>query len=534
MRTLILTIVVLAFANTVISQTELPKHRKGLFSTSGNCAFCHNNMFGANTYKSKDVSQSTLWRSTMMANAKRDPFFRAKVDAEVLSVKNPAIQKAATDLCLKCHSPMGFTQASIDGAVKDYTFEKSNSDTLAYDGVSCALCHQIKADNLGKSESYAGNYQIGKDRLIYGPYKDVLGKPMGNHEDYKPVYGEHVTKSEFCATCHTVITPKVSEKEEIIGVFYEQSAFLEWKNSGYPESGINCQSCHMPAVEDGIDIASRPPWDTTKRSPFAFHQFVGGNATLQKIFIKNTNELKLPSASSFHEDKLKETKSFLEESALSLGADAKLSGSDLEVKVKLENQAGHKLPTGIPFRRMWIHLTAKDNSGNIVFESGEYDKDGNIINIDENYEKHYAEITKPDQVQIYEAVMVDAKEKHTFSLLRADKFIKDNRIPPVGFTSKHPSYDTCSVYGDALNDPDFNKDSKGNEGSGSDNITYKISGVSGGAFTVEIEVLYQSLNPKMLDYFGKYESKNILMFSAAYKNSNITPLVMKTLKLQTK
>ncbi|MCI0472571.1 MAG: hypothetical protein L0Y76_03210, partial [Ignavibacteria bacterium] len=398
MKTLLLAVIILSVTGIAFSQSELPKHRKGLFATSGTCAFCHNNMFGANNYKSKDVSQSTLWRSTMMANAKRDPFFRAKVDAEVLSVKNPAIQKAATDLCLKCHSPMGFTQASIDGTVKDFTFEKSHSDTLAFDGVSCALCHQIQAGNLGKPESFAGNYQIGKDRLIYGPYKEVLTMPMGNHENYKPVYGEHVSKSEFCATCHTVITPKVTENEEINGVFYEQSAYLEWKNSGYPESGINCQSCHMPAVEDGIDIASRPPHDTTKRSPFAFHQFVGGNTTLQKIFIKNANELNLPSASSFHEEKLKETKSFMEESALSLSADAKLTGTDLEVKVKLENQAGHKLPTGIPFRRMWIHLTVKDNGGNTVFESGGYDAEGNINGIDENYEKHYSEITSQDQV----------------------------------------------------------------------------------------------------------------------------------------
>ncbi|MCU0371774.1 MAG: cytochrome c family protein [Ignavibacteria bacterium] len=534
MRTLLLAVIILSVTGIALSQPELPKHRNGQFAASGNCAFCHTNLFGANTYKGKDVSQSTLWRSTMMANAKRDPFFRAKVDAEVQSVNNPAIQKAATDLCLKCHSPMGFTQASFDGTVKDYTFEKSESDLLAYDGVSCALCHQIQADNLGKPESFAGNYKIGKDRLVYGPYKDVLEMPMGVHENFKPVYGEQVKKSEFCATCHTVITPKVTENEEINGVFFEQTVFLEWKNSGYPESGINCQSCHMPAVEEAIDIAARPPHDTTKRSPFAFHQFVGGNATLQKIFIKNASELKLPSSPSYHEDKLKETETFLKESALSLGADTKLTGSDLEIKVKLENQAGHKLPSGIPFRRMWIHLTVKDNTGNTVFESGGYDKDGNIIGHDENFENHYNEITDPNQVQIYEAVMVDAKEKHTFSLLRADKFIKDNRIPPVGFTSRHPSYDTSSVYGDALNDPDFNKDAKGNEGSGSDNILYKISGVSGGAFTVEIEVLYQTLDPKMFSYFAKYDSKNIVTFATAYKNTTVTPVVLKTLSLSTK
>ena len=529
MRYFLTLILVFAVTITAFSQPRLPKHKQGAFSTSGNCAFCHNTDFGANTLKGKDVSQSSQWRSTMMANAFKDPFFRAKVDAELASVKNKDVQKVAADLCLKCHAPLGSTQASFESKLGTYTFETASADALAHDGVSCTVCHQIQPDNFGKPESYAGGYLIKNDRLIFGPYKDVFTGPMSNHEDFTPMYGAHISKSELCATCHTVITPKLSESDEVKGVFFEQTPYLEWKNSVYPESDIHCQSCHMPATEEPVDVASRPPWDTTKRAPFFFHQFVGGNATLQKIFSKNVDALNLNSGSSFYESKMKETESNLKDISVSLGAEASLSGSAMEVKVKLENQAGHKLPSGIPFRRMWVHLTVKDENGKTVFESGGYDKDGNIIGQDKNYETHYDIITSQDQVQIYEAVMSDSKGSSTFGLLKADKYLKDNRLPPSGFTSKHPSYDTTAIYGNAKDDPDFNKNSKGEEGSGSDIIKYKINNLQGSKFVVEVEVLYQSLNPAMLTYFEKYETSHTTLFINAYRNSGITPVVMKSL-----
>jgi hypothetical protein len=530
----IITVCILVITTISFAQQQLPKYRQGVFSTSGNCAFCHTTDFGANILRGKDVSQATLWRSTMMANASKDPFWRAKVDAELSTVKNTAVKKAAADLCLKCHAPMGYTQAVFDGKNDEYIIDKVNSDPLAIDGVSCTLCHQIQPDNLGKSESYTGNYRIGKDRKIFGPYKDVFTRPMSNHEDLIPQYGEHLTKSELCATCHTVITPHLTQDDDIKGVFFEQTAYLEWKNSVYPETDIQCQSCHMPATEEGVDIASRPPWDTTKRKPFFFHQFAGGNTALQNIFSKNAGPLNLSSAGNFYEDKLKETESNLKDNSLSLNAVADLKGNALEVNVKLENQTGHKLPTGIPFRRMWLHLTVKDKTGKTVFESGGYDAEGNIKGTDENYEKHYTEITDGNQVQIYEAVMVDTKGNNTFSLLKADKYIKDNRIPPTGFTTKHTSYDTTAIFGNAKDDKDFNKDAKGNEGSGSDVITYRIKNVKDGEFTVEVEVLYQSMNPSMIDYFKKFDSQNVTTFISVYKSSKVMPVIMKSLSLKSK
>ncbi len=63
--------------------------------------------------------------------------------------------------------------------------------------------------------------------------------------------------------------------------------------------------------------------------------------------------------------------------------------NQLQVKVYVKNLTGHKIPTGIPFRRMWIHLKVEDQNSNVVFESGEWDNTGKIINYNSDYEPHY-------------------------------------------------------------------------------------------------------------------------------------------------
>jgi hypothetical protein len=54
------------------------------------------------------------------------------------------------------------------------------------------------------------------------------------------------------------------------------------------------------------------------------------------------------------------------------------------------------------------------------------------------------------------------------SVMSADHSLKDNRIPPEGSFRFCP-YDTIKIVGDALNDPDFNKNGN-NEGTGRDDV----------------------------------------------------------------
>jgi hypothetical protein len=70
------------------------------FMASGNCAGCHGHDpsgYASVTAEGQDVNVVDDWRSSIMANAARDPFWRAKVSHEVLV--NPAHQAALENKC---------------------------------------------------------------------------------------------------------------------------------------------------------------------------------------------------------------------------------------------------------------------------------------------------------------------------------------------------------------------------------------------------------------------------------------------------
>src|SRR5262245_11001949 len=77
-----------------------PEHMS-LFSHSENCMACHNNLM---TPAGEDVSIGATWRSTMMANSARDPYWQAGVRRE--TIDHPTHSAAIQDECAECHMPM--------------------------------------------------------------------------------------------------------------------------------------------------------------------------------------------------------------------------------------------------------------------------------------------------------------------------------------------------------------------------------------------------------------------------------------------
>ena len=57
------------------------------FSGSGICAMCHSNLTDD---AGNDVSNDAQWRSTMMANSAKDPFWQAKISSEIY--RNPHVK----------------------------------------------------------------------------------------------------------------------------------------------------------------------------------------------------------------------------------------------------------------------------------------------------------------------------------------------------------------------------------------------------------------------------------------------------------
>lgn len=516
---------------TIVSYQGLPLavFNSDDFSGSGNCAICHTGMKDEN---GKDVSIDSDWRSTMMANAAKDPYWQAKVFTEVYHA--PALKEVIEDTCATCHMPMARTQAQVDGTPSlmfddGFLSEGNALYNAAMDGNSCTLCHQIQSAGLGTDDSFAGKYQIDTsteppDRIIFGPFTDQMGGVMKNTSGFIPIQGEHITQAAMCATCHTVITPFVDEDGNIKGTFPEQTPFLEWRNSQY-SIDTPCQSCHMPAAAGDVKIASMPG-NTEPRSPFGQHFFVGGNTMMLKILRNNGEDIGVSASSANFNDTIDLTLEQLQDNGAGIIiSNAVWDGSSLEITLDINNQAGHKYPTGFPSRRSWIHLKVTDPSGNVIFESGKPNVDGTISgnaadDDPSSFEPHYDIITENDQVQIYESIMQTYESDVTYTLLRAASYVKDNRLLPAGF-DKNTSESRIAVVGAAAGDDNFV--------GGSDQITYIIP-ASGNynQLTIQVELLYQSISHNLAQIVFEVEGDLNDIFEAYFAAADKLPVVVNT------
>ncbi len=516
-----------AFLSSGQAQT-LPTQTSTIFSGSGNCALCHQpgspNTSALLNSRGKDVSPVTLWRSTMMANATKDPFWQAKVSAEVTA--NPHLKSVIEDKCTTCHSPLGRTEAIYNGS-SGYTMAEMNADPLAMDGVSCTACHQIKRDNLGKPESYSGHYLIENDRIIYGPFENPFTMPMQNSVNYTPKFGEQTHQSELCATCHTLFTPYVDNAGNVVGKAPEQTPYLEWKNSKYPAEDVQCQSCHMPDLDESIVISNRPR-SLGGRSPFAQHHFVGGNIHMLRLIKANGSALGMTATSLQIDSTIARTERMLREQTADLSATYSWDSNDtLEVRVAVKNKTGHKFPTAYPSRRAWLEVQVRDGQGQPVFESGVWDSTkGDILNLGEPYERHHRIIRSSKEIQIYESVMKDVDGKVNHTLLRAAGYLKDNRIPPEGFEVGGAAYDSTEILGAAAADLDFNRN-----GSGTDTTIYRIGGLDQSkTYSLSVKLNYQSLSPRFVQDLLHYDTPQVQEFKTYYQKAPNLPLTIDSLQ----
>jgi hypothetical protein len=514
-----ISILLLTLGSITFAQ-NLPNQTSTLFSGSGNCTMCHAAAFGEFiTSAGEDVSPVTTWRSSMMANAARDPLWQAKVTAEV--AENPHLKSVIEDKCTTCHTPMARTDAKFNGQ-DQYSFAEIHADPLAQDGVSCTLCHQIQPDNLGQEESFTGGFHVTDEYSIFGPYQNPVTMPMANQTGFTPVYSEHVNDSELCATCHTLFTPFVDDDGNVAGTFPEQVPYLEWQNSVYPDEGKECQTCHMPAIDEALKIAGRPPWLSTLRKPVWKHDFVGANIYMLNMLKENAQEVGATANDVHFDSTLAKSERSLK-GTVQLTAKANVVEDTLIVNVSVKNLAGHKFPTGFPSRRAWLRLTVKNSANETVFQSGQWNDSGEIVGLDDNFEPHHNVITSKNQVQVYQAIMGDVNDDVTYTLLRGAKYLKDNRLPPAGFKSSVETYESIKIAGIAQDDPNFNK-MDGTEGTGSDEITYKIHINANEDFIVLVDMFYQTIAPNFAKDLLDHDTEQIATFKGMFETNKNEPI----------
>lgn len=389
----------------------------------------------------------------MMAHSSADPYWRARVQYEVSVSGLPRAD--VENLCLRCHAPAQQYPLRANGK----KLAVAGLDDLGRDGVTCTVCHQITPEGLGTAASFTAGFRILPLDKIFGPHQEPFQMPMQHHTGFTPTESRHVLEASLCGTCHTVVIDHGGSK------MVEQGAYLEWLASSYPAAGRTCQSCHMPVLADPEYIAHRPPGGpfppTSPRTPFARHEFAGGNFAVPE-------RLGHPEAAPRARRQL--------QSSLRLSLSVAREGGALMSVVEIRNLAGHKLPTGFPSRRLWLRFTVTDDSGRVLFSSGAAEP---------GPQPHHRLITQPDQVQVFESEAADASGAATLSLLKAVRHKKDNRILPQGFRpSRFPELDIAphGVEGDNGFQP------------GLAQTRYSVT-LPGGPVRIRAQAVFQVVNP---------------------------------------
>lgn len=513
--------------------TDLPIAENEFFMASGNCYGCHGpdlvNNYSMVDANGVDVNVSDDWRSTMMGNSAKDPFWRAKVSHEV--AVNPAHQVGLEDKCTSCHAPMGkFDKLYTEGT--PYGIADLIHDTVALDGVSCLACHMQKEEGIGLE--FSGSLHFDTNNVLFGPYGNVFGSPMTSFVGYEPLYGAHITSAELCAGCHTLITETADLEGNLTGdQFVEQATYHEWVNSAYdtdanPEGGISCQACHAPRIDDAVVISANYLF-LQGRTPYGLHHFAGANTFMLGLLRDNIEALGITATPTQFDSTIARADRMLKQNTLLL--DAQVIARDLDtaaIDVKLTNLAGHKFPSGYPARRAFVELLVQNAAGDTLFHSGGWNADYEVNGHDPAWEPHYDVIRSEDQAQIYEMVMGDVNGNWTTVLERAKTPLKDNRLTPLGFTTSHPSYDTTVIANVPASDLDFNRYNNGVEGSGSDVVHYRVPMNNyAGQINVTARVWYQSAPPRYMTEMFAFDTPEISTFRAMYEAAGPAPVLVK-------
>jgi hypothetical protein len=542
------------------------------------------------------------------ASKRCEPFLRDYVNAvpfpsSARGAHGPAYGALARDgvTCNACH------QMALGEAERTkYAGEPQNA---------CLAGRQdfLTGDLKGFARTFSGSFYMTSPAVIYGPFDDLKPASMKNAIGVAPAHNAHVRSSEVCGSCHVVQLP-VLQRDKVIGHTYEQTTYAEWAFSDYrtgttPDGdlpggrgarGQSCQDCHMPnRAADGTPLKSKiasiqeysifpqaehtlpaKEIDLAQRTGFARHTLVGLNLFLTKMAQQFPDLLGIrgeePMLTKMGVDPRETTEHAILDQAKNRTADVKLEasteGAVLSAMVTVVNKTGHKLPSGVGFRRAFLELRVLDADGKLLWASGRTDKSGVIV--DENdkpidgelwwdqncaristmaHQPHYEVIDSQAQAQIYQELTTAPAEVApmcgiaaapagplTTSFLSQCATVKDNRILPHGFLplSQRTAIATALGAGEGLaaetgprgvrDDPDYRS-------GGADTLVYRVplAGLAGKPATVAATLYYQATPPYYLqDRFCTAKSTDAARLYFAVQHLDLAGTAAQSWKLK--
>ena len=491
----------------------------------------------------KAVEPAFNWRGSMMAQAARDPLFYA-----CLAIAEQDAPGSG-DLCIRCHAPDGWLNGRstpTDGSALN------NNDR---EGVQCDFCHKLvkpsdvginpyaddpdySADTWPSDQDYLGTLtmippQSGNGMYVAhdanakrGPFVDAAAK---HQMFYSPFHSE----SDICGTCHDVSNPYFDAEGNIASggidkgkdafktsnMLPVERTFSEWKVSEYATIGVSgtpfggnketvssCQDCHMRDVSGYGANKKNIPY----RDDLPLHDMTGGNTFIPDLVAQlYPDEVDLEALNAGKERAL-----FMLQNAATMNLSVSESSNGLTADVEVINETGHKLPSGYPEgRRIWIQLQAYDSNGNMVYESGAYDPETAVLT--QTGTKIY-EIKLGMAQNVLDATgLSNYEDGSSFHFVLNNNVVKDNRIPPRGFTNANFEAIQSPVVGYQYADKQYG-----------DNTSYSLPS---GTERVVARLLYQTVSKEYIEFLRDENITNDagnILYQLWSDNGKSAPVVM--------
>jgi hypothetical protein len=519
--------------------------QSGTFTASCNCHDGYNSA----------VEPSFNWKGSMMAHAARDPIWTA---AMTISNQDAAF---VGDLCIRCHSPTGWLEGRstpVDGSALTAQDRES---------VTCEFCHRMvkpfeqgvnpypndsnyrsiisgystTTSTFARDTTYLASLTARPTLSANGMFAaDSDPTRRGPRTDANPPhalrYSPFHRDAALCGTCHDVSNPAFSKQTDGGGNFYYtlntlntppssnspydlfpvERTYSEWTMSSYnstqgvyaPDMGGNkqyvstCQDCHMKDVTGKAAALG----SVTTRTDLALHDLTGGNTFMPKLvraaYPSEVNSAAIDSGIS------------RARSMLTKAATMEVFEELPNLRVRVTNQTGHKLPSGYPEgRRVWINVRMYDAGWILVAEYGAYDTASAVLTTSDT-KVYEAKLAMSAEVQAASGKTNEA-DGSSFHFALNNMVVKDNRIPPRGFTNANFNGIQSPPVGTAYTDSQY-----------WDETIYTLAP---GTVWYEVNLYYQSVSKEYITFLKDQNTTNTSgtnLYAAWAANGKSAPELM--------
>ena len=513
------------------------------------------------------------WRGSMMSQSARDPVMWA-----ALSVANQDAPNVG-DYCLRCHVSRGwlegrsspadgssFTPVDLRAGVACEVCHRLVDNVPSTTDVAAGLDLTLRAQ-LELSGTLPPQTLVGNAMLILDPYDNRRGPfelpidpphPLDTYKtDLFDQAGDPVARSRACGYCHNVSNPTLSWTEDPPGnapaqfwpndadtpppafgpssepgaLFPIERTFDEWRASDYAQPGGvlapafagsqpngrvgACPDCHMPRMTGkAVILPTGVNRDCVTTGCLPEHELVGGNAWIPLILQDTRWRLHSAANAETLDVTAARARSMLARAA-TLTATLTTTVTGPQITVRVTNESGHKLPTGYPEgRRIWINVKAFNDASTLVYESGSYDTATAVLTDDAALKIYEANLG----ITPAWAAQINKPAGESFHFVLNNTYIKDNRIPPRGYTVANFDQPGLRPVGATYADGQF-----------WDETHYDLPS---NTRRVEVALYYQTASKEYIDFLRENGGVDGATLGQLWDDSKSPPVEMATVSLE--